>query len=142
MLLTKCNRRIYMTKSMLDIAYDYVVEQKNEVSFSDIWNHIVKTLDLSDSEAEAKVARFYTNLMLDGRFVDLGDNVWDLRSKHTFDKVHIDMNDVYSEVEEEEEEDEEEEEYEEVFAVKEPTAVDEVKQEEDQDAEEGTAERY
>ena len=131
-----------MTKSMLDIAYDYVVEQKNEVSFSDIWNHIVKTLDLSDSDAEAKVARFYTNLMLDGRFVDLGDNVWDLRSKHTFDKVHIDMNDVYSEVEEEEEEDEEEKEYEEVFAVKEPAAVDEVKQEEDQDAEEGTVERY
>lgn len=126
---------------MLDIAYDYVVEQKNQVSFSDIWKHIVKTLELSDSEAETKVARFYTNLMLDGRFVDLGDNVWDLRAKHTFDKVHIDMNDVYSEVEEEEEEDEEEEEYEEVFAVKEPVVADEAKPE-DQDAEESTEERY
>jgi len=125
---------------MLDIAYDYVVEQKNQVSFSDIWKHIVKTLELSESDAETKVARFYTNLMLDGRFVDLGDNVWDLRSKHTFDKVHIDMNDVYSEVEEEDEEDEEEED-EEVFAVKEPVVVDEVKPE-DQDAEESTEERY
>lgn len=129
-----------MSKSMLDIAYDYVVEQKNQVSFSDIWKHIVKTLELSESDAETKVARFYTNLMLDGRFVDLGDNVWDLRSKHTFDKVHIDMNDVYSEVEEEDEEDEEEED-EEVFAVKEPVVVDEVKPE-DQDAEESTEERY
>ena len=129
-----------MSKSMLDIAYDYVVEQKNQVSFSDIWKHIVKTLELSESDAETKVARFYTNLMLDGRFVDLGDNVWDLRSKHTFDKVHIDMNDVYSEVEEEDEEDEEEED-EEVFAVKEPVVVDEAKPE-DQDAEESTEERY
>jgi DNA-directed RNA polymerase delta subunit len=34
--------------------------------------------------------------MLDGRFVFLGDNLWDLRSRQTFDKVHIDMKDAYS----------------------------------------------
>ena len=36
-------------------------------------------------------------MMLDGRFVTLGENEWDLRSRHTFDKVHIDMKDVYNE---------------------------------------------
>ena len=46
--------------------------------------------------------------MLDGRFVTLGENQWDLRSSHTFDKVHIDMKDVYSDVEAEEDDDEEE----------------------------------
>ena len=39
-----------------------------------------------------------------GRFVTLGENTWDLRSRHTFDKVHIDMNDVYSDVDSESEE--------------------------------------
>ena len=38
---------------------------------------------------------------MDGRFVNLGDNQWDLRTNQTYDKVHIDMNDVYSDIEEE-----------------------------------------
>ena len=41
----------------------------------------------------------------------LTDNFWDLRSNHTFDKVHFDMNDVYTDVETTEEIDEEEIEY-------------------------------
>ena len=49
-------------------------------------------------------------MMLDGRFVTLGDNLWDLRSRHTFDKVHIDMKDVYSDVETVDDDNEEEEE--------------------------------
>ena len=51
---------------------------------------------------------------MDGRFVTLGENKWDLRSRHTFDKTHIDMKDVYSEVEisdDDNEENEDEEEY-------------------------------
>ena len=46
--------------------------------------------------------------MLDGSFVTLGENLWDLRSSHTFDKVHIDMKDVYSDVEATDDSDEEE----------------------------------
>ena len=88
-------------KSALDIAYDYVKEQKREVEFSEIWNHVVKTLSLSESQANDRVAKFYTNLMLDGRFVDLGNNVWDLRSNHTFDKVRVDLNVVYGDEEDE-----------------------------------------
>ena len=79
----------------------------------------MKEAELSEEAAAKKVSSFYTNLMLDGRFVTLGENNWDLRSRHTFDKVHIDMKDVYSDVEieeeEAEEEDEEEKEYNKIF---------------------------
>lgn len=88
-----------MEKSLLDYAFDYVNASKDSVSFADIWAYVVKESGLSEEEASARVSRFYTNLMLDGRFVTLGDNVWDLRSRHTFDKVHIDMREVYSDVE-------------------------------------------
>ena len=44
---------------------------------------------------------FYTNLSLDGRFVTLGENEWDLRSRQKYEKVHIDMNDVYSDIDNE-----------------------------------------
>lgn len=85
-----------MAKSLLDIAYDYISSLDNPCTFNDLWSHIVSEANLSNEESTSKVARFYTNLMLDGRFVFLGDNLWDLRSRQTFDKVHIDMKDAYS----------------------------------------------
>ena len=107
-----------MPKSLLDYAYDYVSAQKEQSKFQDIWAYCVKEAGLSEEEANAKVSRFYTNLMLDGRFVTLGENEWDLRVRHKFEKVHIDMSEVYSDVEtfdDDSEEEEEEAEYNAVF---------------------------
>jgi DNA-directed RNA polymerase subunit delta len=101
-----------MAKSLLDIAYDYISSLDNPCTFNDLWSHIVSEANLSNEESTNKVARFYTNLMLDGRFVFLGDNLWDLRTRQTFAKVHIDMKDAYSdEVVSESNEDENEENY-------------------------------
>ena len=97
-----------MEKSLLDYAFDFISGQKEPTPFDKIWEYVVKAAGLNEEEASNRVSRFYTNLMLDGRFVTLGDNLWDLRSSHTFDKVHIDMKDVYSDVEESEDDDEEE----------------------------------
>ena len=88
-----------MTKSLLDYAYEFVSKQKEPVSFQELWAYVVKESGLDEETAKARVSRFYTNLLLDGRFVTLGENTWDLRSRHTFDKVHIDMQDVYRDVE-------------------------------------------
>ena len=107
-----------MPKSLLDLAYDYLSQSKEQVSFKDLWAYVVEQAGLDEETAARKVSSFYTNLMLDGRFVTLGENQWDLRSRHTFDKVHIDMKDVYSDVEtddDDEEEDEEEKEYKQAF---------------------------
>ena len=117
-----------MAKSLLDYAYDYVSGQTQPSKFQDIWEYCVKEAGLSKEEADAKVSRFYTNLMLDGRFVTLGENLWDLRVRHKYESVHIDMSEVYSDVEtydEDIEEEEEEAEYNAAF---------EEKQERDDDA--------
>ena len=101
-----------MAKPLLEIAYDYISSLETPTSFNDLWDHICTEAGLSSEEAANKVARFYTNLMLDGRFVFLGDNLWDLRTRQTFAKVHIDMKDAYSdEVVSESNEDENEENY-------------------------------
>ena len=107
-----------MAKSLLDHAYDYVSGQSQPSKFQDIWDYCVKEAGLSQEDANAKVSRFYTNLMLDGRFVTLGENQWDLRVRHKYESVHIDMSEVYSDVEtydEDSEEEEEEAEYNAVF---------------------------
>ena len=99
-----------MAKSLLDYAYDYVSGQSQQSKFEDIWAYCVEQAGLSKEEADNKVSRFYTNLMLDGRFVTLGENEWDLRVRHKFEKVHIDMSEVYADVETYDEDSEEEEE--------------------------------
>ena len=53
------------------------------------------------------ISFFYTNLTLDGRFVNVGENKWNLRERVTFDKIHVDMNEFYADVEETSDEDEE-----------------------------------
>jgi len=110
-----------MPKSLLDLTYEFISTQSEPVSFAKICEYIAKQSDLSKEELDKKISRFYTNLVLDGRFVTLGENTWDLRSRHTFDKVHIDMKDVYSDVEaadDDEEEEIEEKEYNEIFEEK------------------------
>lgn len=88
-------------RSFVDTAYDIVVKNGAELPFATLWNNVCEELGLTQEDRVARVSYFYTQLTLDGRFVTLGENVWDLRIRHTFDKVHIDMNEVYSEDDEE-----------------------------------------
>ena len=129
-----------MAKSLLDHAYDYVSGQKQPSKFQDIWSYCVKEAGLTPEEAAQKVSRFYTNLMLDGRFVTLGENQWDLRSRHKYETVHIDMSEVYSDVEtydEDSEEEEEEAEYNAAFEEdKKAKELDDADEEEESEEEE------
>ena len=107
-----------MSKSLIEIAFEFVSKSKNPVHFDEIWAYVKKESGMSDEEATKKAGQFFTNVMLDGRFVTLGENEWDLRERHTFDKVHIDMRDVYSDVQtsdDDSEEEEEEDEYNRAF---------------------------
>ena len=108
-----------MSKSLIEYAYEFVSKHKESVNFKEIWEYVKKEAGLSEEQASAKVGQFFTNMMLDGRFITLGENEWDLRERHVFDKVHIDMRDVYSDVQTSdddiEEKDEEEEEYNKAF---------------------------
>ena len=129
-----------MAKSLLDHAYDYVSGQNQPSKFQDIWAYCVKEAGLTPEEAAAKVSRFYTNLMLDGRFVTLGENQWDLRVRHKYESVHIDMSEVYSDVEtydEDSEEEEEEAEYNAAFEEDKKTKeLDDADEEEESEEEE------
>ncbi len=89
-------------KSNLDIAYELVLKKKSPVEFAKLWQEVSQIQGYTEDEAKARVGKFYTNLSLDGRFITLGENTWDLRERYIFEKVHIDMNDVYRDVEEDE----------------------------------------
>lgn len=91
----------YRNESMVDVAYSYLKEVNKITKFAELFNAVSERIGLTEEQKEELISTFYTNLSLDGRFVTLGDNEWDLRINQTYDKVHIDMNDVYSDIEEE-----------------------------------------
>ena len=84
-----------MRKSNLDVAFEIVSKRDSAISFNDLWDEIKNIQGIEDDAEGNHIAKFYTALSLDGRFITIGDNKWDLRTRYTFDKVHIDMNDVY-----------------------------------------------
>jgi DNA-directed RNA polymerase, delta subunit len=78
------------TQSMTDIAYG-VLESTNEaMSFKDLWEHVNNAIQFEPSVAAKKISLFYTNLSLDGRFVALKDNRWELKERLKFEESHID----------------------------------------------------
>ena len=128
-----------MTKSLLDHAYDFVSQNEGPVAFKDIWAYVCEKAELDEETAAKRISSFYTNLMLDGRLVTLGDNKWDLRTRQPFEKTHIDMNEVYKELEETEDDQEEQDEveYEESFKERKDNFDEEDGEEnEDEEAEE------
>jgi len=85
---------------MLETAYSIIEEAGHELTFASLYEEVAKILSMTDAEKDARIGDFYTELTLDGRFVTLVDNTWDLRARHVYDKVHIDVNSVYSDAEE------------------------------------------
>jgi DNA-directed RNA polymerase subunit delta len=75
--------------SMLELAY-LILSGKSERSalpFKAILDEIISILDLSDEEVRTKVAQFYTDLNIDGRFISVGENQWGLRSWYPYDQI-------------------------------------------------------
>jgi len=105
-----------MSVRAIDIAYNCLENNKNGLPFKDLWNEIVKKLGYDEVLATKKISQFYTNLTLDGRFVTLGDNVWNLKSQCKYDDIAV-KEEYLEDDSEEENEEESEEEYEEESAV-------------------------
>lgn len=89
-----------------------LLEEKGAMSTKDLFKTITTLLELPNKVFETKIGDYYTTLTTDKRFILLEDGCWDLRDKHTSDKVVIAMDDEDEaediEVTEEEEIEEEE----------------------------------
>lgn len=77
-----------------------LLEEKGAMNTADLFKKITSLLELPDSVYQNKIGDYYTTLTTDKRFLLLEDGNWDLRSRHTSDKVIIP-----NEQEDEEEED-------------------------------------
>ena len=91
--------------SYKDITNIILENNKGGMNTLDLFTMIVDLLELPKNTIDTKIADYYTSLTTDKRFL-LVDGLWDLRSRHTSDKVLVDATD--DELEDEEEFDESE----------------------------------
>ena len=80
-----------------------ILEEKGAMNTLELFNKIAELLELPKSSIEKKIGDYYTTLTTDKNFLLLEDGKWDLRKRHTSDKV------AKADDNEEEEEEEEEE---------------------------------
>jgi DNA-directed RNA polymerase subunit delta len=85
-----------MPKSMLELAHEFIVGKKKAVTFKEIWQYVQKQTDEIES---LQLGRFYKLITLDGRFVALGSNKWDLKERYTFKELYDDARGVFKDVE-------------------------------------------
>ena len=86
--------------SYKDITY-LLLEEKGVMNTKDLFDEIVKLLELPKSAVEDKIADYYMTLTTDKRFLLLADGKWDLKNRHTSDKVSAEIEDEEDELEEE-----------------------------------------
>jgi DNA-directed RNA polymerase subunit delta len=77
--------------SLVDMAYA-IIESNNKqtVAFTEIMDIIVAATGKPQSEVRAKIAQFYTDMNIDGRFLCMGDNRWGLRSWYPVEQAEED----------------------------------------------------
>lgn len=70
-----------------DITYYLLEDSKKSINTADLFKKIIQLLELPKSSFDEKIGDYYTSLATDKRFILLNDGTWDLRSRHTSDKV-------------------------------------------------------
>ena len=97
-----------MKKSMIEVAYQVLTNNNGAMPFVDLWKDVSQEMGFTQTQFEDNIAQFYTDLSLDGRFLNMSQNTWDLRSRHTYSESVMDTDSIAIDEDDEDDEDEEE----------------------------------
>ncbi|WP_148358374.1 DNA-directed RNA polymerase subunit delta [Peribacillus simplex] len=87
MSLKQYSKEQLLEMSLIEMAYDLLVERNEPIPFKDLISELASLHHLSKAEVEKKIAQFYTDLNVDGRFTSLGDNRWGLKTWYPVDQI-------------------------------------------------------
>lgn len=73
--------------SMIELANLILADQKKELNFKELFDKVAALKKFSDSQRSDLLARFYTDLNVDGRFTTLGSNLWGLKRWYPIDQT-------------------------------------------------------
>ncbi|PCK19737.1 DNA-directed RNA polymerase subunit delta [Bacillus pumilus] len=73
--------------SLVELAYEIFRDSKTPITFSELIDEMVRLQGIQKSDLDDRLAQFYTDLNIDGRFISLGDQRWGLRSWYPVDQI-------------------------------------------------------
>jgi len=80
--------------SMLEVAEQLIQRKIKPQKFEKIAKEVCEIMGISDEEFEDSVAQFYSDLTLSGKFVTVGDDKWDLKSRQKYEVANYDSYDI------------------------------------------------
>src|SRR5699024_708052 len=87
MALKKHDKEQMQKMSMIELANIILAEQKKEMNFLELFEKVAEVKEFTASQKDNLLARFYTDLNVDGRFTTLGSNVWGLKRWYPVDQT-------------------------------------------------------
>ena len=73
--------------ALVDIAYEILRSTNEPVYFRDMMQEVSNIRELTEEESMAIIARLYTEINMDGRFLCIGNNIWGLKRWYPVDKT-------------------------------------------------------
>jgi len=77
--------------SLIEMAYEFLKNSKQPISFNELVKEIQAAADISEQEIRSRLAQFYTDINIDGRFRSLGENRWGLRVWYPVDSAEEEL---------------------------------------------------
>jgi DNA-directed RNA polymerase subunit delta len=74
-------------ESFVDLTYAILEETHETKTYPEIVAEIENLLGLSKEDMKARLAQFYTDMNIDGRFLILGENRWGLREWYPVEQI-------------------------------------------------------
>lgn len=73
---------------LVELAYELLKANKEPIYFREIMEEIRRLRGMTEDEAMEVIARLYTEINIDGRFIHLGQNVWGLKRWYPIEKAN------------------------------------------------------
>ncbi|GAA0468880.1 DNA-directed RNA polymerase subunit delta [Alkalibacillus silvisoli] len=87
MSLVKYNNEEVKELSMIDIAYEIMLDENQAKNFQDIFKIVAEAKEFTQEQKEQYISQLYTDLNIDGRFLSVGSNLWGLKHWYPFDQT-------------------------------------------------------
>lgn len=75
----------FSNMSMLEVAENLMLRKKTPQSFKKIAQEVSELMGLTETELKQRITRFYADLTLSGKFVNVSSDKWDLKNRQKYD---------------------------------------------------------
>ena len=80
--------------SMLEVAELLIQRKIKPQKFEKIAKEVCEIMGLTDEQFQARLPQFYSDLTLSGKFVTVGEDKWDLKSRQKYEVANYDTYDI------------------------------------------------